>query len=101
MANVSKSGYYKRLKLSGYRKTRLENQLSDYQLIKKFFRQENETAGFRTIVMQLCEQHGIVMNHKKVIRIMNKYGLVCKIRRKSFTEIPLINNVLEILMKTY
>lgn len=34
--------------------------------------------------MQLFEQHGLVMNHKKVIRIMNKYGLVCKIRRKKF-----------------
>lgn len=32
--------------------------------------------------MQLFEQHGLIMNHKKVIRIMRKYGLECKIRRR-------------------
>lgn len=31
--------------------------------------------------MELMCRYGVIMNHKKVIRIMNKYGLVCKIRR--------------------
>jgi transposase InsO family protein len=62
----------------------LENELSDYLLIKEIFDEENETVGFRTIVMQLFQRYGIIMNHKKVIRIMNKYCLVCKIRRKKF-----------------
>lgn len=84
LADVSESGYYKWLKSTDTRKVNLENELVDYQLIKEIFMQENETAGFRTIVMQLFQQYKIVMNHKKVIRIMNKYGLICKIRRKKF-----------------
>lgn len=84
LADVSASGYYKWVKTSKKRKLILENELSDYQLIKEIFNKENETAGFRTIVMQLHLKYGVIMNHKKVIRIMKKYGLVCKIRRKKF-----------------
>lgn len=50
-------------------------------MIKEIFEEKKETAGFRTIVMELLYRYGVIMNHKKVIRIMNKYGLVCKIRR--------------------
>jgi len=81
LAEVSESGYYKWLKSTESRKLKHENELADYQLIKGIFVKENETAGFRTIVMQLYQQHGLIMNHKKVIRIMRKYGLTCKIRR--------------------
>lgn len=31
--------------------------------------------------MELLYRYGVIMNHKKVTRIMNKYSLVCKIRR--------------------
>ena len=33
--------------------------------------------------MNLKNQHKIIMNHKKIRRIMNSYGLYCKIRRKN------------------
>lgn len=33
--------------------------------------------------MRLKDDKGIIMNHKKVIRIMRKYGLVCKIRQRN------------------
>lgn len=33
--------------------------------------------------MELKTNKGIVMNHKKIIRIMKKYGLICKIRRRN------------------
>lgn len=33
--------------------------------------------------MYLKNQHNIVMNHKKIRRIMNQYGLYCKVRRKN------------------
>lgn len=55
--------------------------MQDYLLIKEIFDEKEETAGFRTIVMELLYRYGLVMNHKKVIRIMDKYGLNCKIRR--------------------
>lgn len=33
--------------------------------------------------MGLKEDKGIIMNHKKIIRIMKKYGLICKIRQRN------------------
>lgn len=33
--------------------------------------------------MRLKEDKGVVMNHKKIIRIMRKYELVCKIRQRN------------------
>lgn len=33
--------------------------------------------------MGLKEDKGIIMNHKKIIRIMRKYGLICKIRQRN------------------
>ena len=63
------------------RKKQLRHEFNDYLLIKEIFDEKKETAGFRTIVMELLYRYGVIMNHKKVIRIMNKYNLVCKIRR--------------------
>ena len=60
----------------------LESEIYDFNLIKTIFYEHQETTGFRTIIMELKDKHEIKMNHKKVIRLMNKYGLVCKIRRK-------------------
>lgn len=80
-AEVSESGYYKWINASSLRKKRLDNELQDYLLIKEIFDEKQETSGFRTIIMELLHRYGVIMNHKKVIRIMNKYGLVCRIRR--------------------
>ena len=38
--------------------------------------------GYRTITMNLVQQW-IDMNHKKVLRLMKKYGLLAKVRRKN------------------
>ena len=42
----------------------------------------NQKYGFRTIKMKLLEKD-IIMNHKKIQRIMKKYGLITRIRRKN------------------
>ena len=76
-AEVSSSGYYKWLNTFDLRKRRLDYELQDYALIKEIFDEKKETAGFRTIVMEILYRYGLVINHKKVIRIMNKYGLIC------------------------
>jgi transposase InsO family protein len=77
-AKVSKSGYYAWLKHSD----ELDNDHADYLLIKEKFDKGKKKWGFRTIKMRL-EDDKVNMNHKKIIRIMSKYELFCKIRRKN------------------
>ena len=78
IANISKSGYYKWLKNSN----KIEKDYEDYLLIKKVFEKGKKKLGFRSIKMQLSEKQ-IKMNHKKIIRIMNKYHLHCLIRKRN------------------
>lgn len=59
-----------------------EKDHDDYLLIKKVFDKGKSKYGFRTIQMKLSNK-GIIMNHKKIIRIKQKYNLVTKIRRKN------------------
>ena len=47
------------------------------------FEGKKEKLGFRQVKMGLKDDKGIIMNHKKIIRIMRKYGLVCKIRQRN------------------
>jgi putative transposase len=54
--------------------------LADYELIKKIFDSGKGKHGFRVIQMKL-NSSGVVMNHKKIIRIKNKYRLYTKIRK--------------------
>lgn len=77
MTRVSRSGYYKWIK----RKDLPDKDLVDYKMIKQIFDKFHSKAGFRTVKMKLSSEFGIVMNHKKVLRIKEKYGLVTKIRR--------------------
>jgi putative transposase len=78
IGKASRGGYYKWLKHSEERGKDCE----DYLLVKKIFDKGKKKWGFRTIQMRLLERK-IVMNHKKIIRIMKKYNLVTKIRRKN------------------
>jgi len=82
IASVSISGYYKWKSNEKNRIERLERETADYEIIHKIFTNHQETAGFRTITMELKEHYSIIMNHKKVIRLMRKYRLKCKIRRE-------------------
>ena len=76
VANVSKSGYYKWWKNADKIKDE-----TDALLIAELFFKSKKKAGFRTIKMQLLSEYGIIMNHKKIIRIMKKYEMNTKIRR--------------------
>lgn len=76
IAGVSKSGYYKWWKNADKIKDEF-----DVLLIAKMFFKSKQKAGFRTIKMKLLTDYGIIMNHKKIIRIMRKYGMVTKIRK--------------------
>lgn len=76
IAKVSRAGYYKWLK----NLNKPEKDHNDYLLIKEIFTKGKSKYGFRTIQMKLLKKK-IVMNHKKITRIMNKYHLITKIRR--------------------
>jgi putative transposase len=78
IAKVSRGGYYKWLKHCD----EPEKDYDDYLLIKKVFERGKKKLGFRSVQMKLLEKQ-INFNHKKITRIMNKYGLICKIRRKN------------------
>ncbi|PKM64246.1 MAG: hypothetical protein CVU96_03820 [Firmicutes bacterium HGW-Firmicutes-20] len=47
----------------------------DYKLIRRIFNQSMKTYGYRRITDELREKYGIIYNAKKVLRIMNKYGI--------------------------
>jgi transposase InsO family protein len=76
IAGVSTSGYY--TWLTQINEPQKDHR--DYLLIKEIFDKGKSKWGFRTIHMKLCEKN-ICMNHKKILRIMNKYKLYTKIRK--------------------
>lgn len=79
IGKVSKSGYYKWLKNID----KLDKDIEDYRLIKEIFEKGKKKLGWRSIQMRLLNDKKIVMNHKKIQRIMRKYHLFVKIRSRN------------------
>ena len=75
LADVSKSGYYEWLKAAGHRQKRKEQDEKDIILIKEIFNKKNQKAGALQIKMFLENDNKVVMNHKKIRRLMKKYHL--------------------------
>lgn len=82
LAGVSRSGFYKWLKNEPNRERKETQDLTDFMLIKRAFNYRGYKKGARSIHMVLLHR-GIVMNVKKIRRLMKKYGLSCPIRRPS------------------
>lgn len=76
---MSRSGYYKWFR----QLSKKDKDYDDYLLIKEIFKKGKEKLGWRQIQMCLKSDYNIVMNHKKIKRIKNKYNLITKIRRKN------------------
>jgi len=77
---VSRSGYYawvKREQESGK-----DLQLRD--LIVECQRRNKRLYGYRRVRIWLFREYGIVANHKRILRVMNKYGMLSVIRRKGY-----------------
>ena len=72
---ISKRTYYK------YRNSDDPDYL-DYLMIKKVFDDSKGTYGYRRITEGLKIEYGVIFNHKKVQRIMNKYNLMPKYHKK-------------------
>lgn len=82
VASVSRSGYYRWLSCASSRLQREEADYEHHLLIKAVFEKKHGKAGWRVIRMNL-ERQGIIMNPKKIKRLMKKYGLVTKVRRRN------------------
>ena len=54
----------------------------DYLIIKEIFDDSKGTYGYRRITEGLKIKYGVIFNHKKVQRIMNKYNLMPKYHKK-------------------
>jgi transposase InsO family protein len=74
ISNVSRCGYYKWLEHAD----EPDKDYEDYLKIKKVFDDSKGKYGWRSIKMRLE-----AMNHKKIQRIMRKYNLIAKVRRKN------------------
>ena len=83
------SGFYLYLKDKDKRKLKDEK---DYLLIKEIFLEKKKKIGAKRIKMILKDKYGIVMNLKKIRRIMNKYDLICEIRRVNKSRVTLMEN---------
>ena len=51
--------------------------------MKKYFDDSKGTYGYRRIVDGLLQKYGVIMNGKKVLRIMKKYNLMAEYIRKA------------------
>ena len=81
IANVSRSGYYNWIKNKPNRDLKDLNDALDFAYIKKAYDYKTYKKGAKQIKMRLYRDYGIVMNLKKIRRLMKKYGLICPIRK--------------------
>lgn len=65
---INRKIYYK------YRLNNKDKDREDFEKIEKVFKEGKETYGVLRI-KQVLEKDRIIMNHKKIRRIMRKYGL--------------------------
>ena len=80
ISGVSRSGYYSWCKNGQKPDMREIQDLCDFLLIKEAYDFRGYDKGVMGIHMRLIRM-GIRMNHKKIRRLMHKYGLVCPIRK--------------------
>ena len=79
IAGVSRSGYYQWCKAKPARESREERDRKDFDLILEAYRYRGYAKGARGIHMRLLHMN-IIMNVKKIRRLMRKYRLRCPIR---------------------
>lgn len=82
LAGVSKSGYYRYLSSSDKRAERELQDKEDFELILTAYNHRGYSKGARSIYMQLIHHDPpVIMNIKKIRRLMDKFGLFCPIRK--------------------
>lgn len=84
IAGVSRSGYYNWVNSKSKRLEKEMNDQKDFELILEAYKYRGYDKGIRGIHMRLLHQDPpILMNVKKIRRLMKKYGLICPIRKQN------------------
>ncbi len=82
IAGVSRSGYYRWVNAADVRKEKEIKDREDFELILKAYNQRGYSKGARGIYMCMIHWNPpVIMNLKKIRRLMDKYGLVCPVRK--------------------
>jgi len=82
IAGVSRSGYYAWIEAAPLRQSREATDSADYALVRQAYEFRGYKKGARSIYMRLLHlEPPVVMNIKKIRRLMKKYGLFCPIRQ--------------------
>ncbi len=79
---ISRSGYYKWIKSEDKRKKREHQDKLDFKLIKDIWDKHKE-YGYPRITMCLRNDIGVIMNPKKVYRLMKKFNIRSIVRKKN------------------
>jgi len=87
LAGVSRAGYYRLWRRSAPRQhdTMLRDKIQELALANGRHR------GYRLITVQLQRQEGMVVNHKRVLRLMRRDNLLC-LRKRAFVP-PTVPNL--------
>lgn len=81
-AGVSRSGYYNWIQQEPQRQKRDELDMNDFEIILEAYRFRGYDKGVRGVYMRLLHlEPTVVMNKKKIRRLMRKFSLRCPIRR--------------------
>lgn len=82
IAKVSRSGYYNWIKSEENRIKKENKDREDFEIILKAYQYRGYAKGARSIYMRLLHNDKpIIMNIKKIRRLMKKYNLFCPIRK--------------------
>ena len=82
IAQASRSGYYNWVNSENIRIEKEEKDRKDFEIILQVFRYRGYDKGARGIYMRLIHLNPpIIMNIKKIRRLMKKYNLFCPIRQ--------------------
>lgn len=82
IANVSRSGYYNWIKSEDIRIKKEEQDRKDFEIILEVYKFRGYDKGAKGIYMRLLHLNPpIIMNIKKIRRLMKKYKLFCPIRK--------------------
>lgn len=82
IAGVSRSGYYRWVNAAEHRENQELKDRADFEIILKAYNHRGYSKGAKGIYMHLIHQEEpIVMNLKKIRRLMKKYNLICPIRK--------------------
>ena len=82
ISGVSRSGYYRWLSTEADREGRENQDRRDFILIRNAYAYRGYKKGARSIYMRLLHQDPpVVMNVKKIRRLMKKYNLKCPVRK--------------------